>query len=127
MNADARSLLRHRDPKKNKWHDGAMSGHTTQRWLRVGRLPILVSVSSLLLLTQLSGASGPYDGEWSGPANSADARCKSAVVTVTVEGKVVVGQARFESDMSNINGTVAEDGRFGATIGFQPITGRFTP
>src|SRR5262249_4960282 len=53
-------------------------------------------------------------------------RCRPGVVTLTVEGRAVTGQARFEREASNINGTVAEDGRFGATIGFQPLTGRFS-
>jgi hypothetical protein len=45
---------------------------------------------------------------------------------LTVEGRAVTGQARFEHETSNINGTVNDDGRFGATIGFQPLTGRFS-
>jgi hypothetical protein len=94
----------------------------------MGPLRVL-ALTTCLLLSYLSGAmaGGPYDGEWSGRANSADAQCKSAVVSLTVEGKTVTGQARFERDTPNIYGTVSEDGRFGATIGFQPITGRFTP
>ncbi len=31
----------------------------------------------------------------------------------------------FERDALNINGTVGEDGAFGATIGFQPLRGQF--
>jgi hypothetical protein len=110
-----------------------MTGRAAHRQLHAHRQPqmsrlcILALVAYLLLLPQLSSANpdGPYDGEWSGAATSADAQCKAALVTLTVEGKVVVGQARFEREVSNINGTVADDGRFGATIGFQPITGRF--
>jgi hypothetical protein len=30
------------------------------------------------------------------------------------------------SDALNVNGTVWEDGTFGATIGFQPVTGKFS-
>src|SRR6266436_1240098 len=47
------------------------------------------------------------------------------VVKLTVEGQVVSGQARFERDAPNINGTVDEDGALGATIGFQPLRGQF--
>jgi hypothetical protein len=46
---------------------------------------------------------------------------------LTVEGKVVIGQARFERDAPRINGTVLEDGVFGATLGFQHFTGKFIP
>jgi hypothetical protein len=70
-------------------------------------------------------AAGPYDGEWSGTATSAGERCKQAVVKLTVEGQVVLGQAGFERDAPNINGTVDEDGAFGGTIGFQPLRGQF--
>jgi hypothetical protein len=47
-------------------------------------------------------------------------------VTLTVAGRDVTGQARFEVDAPKINGTVWEDGTFGATIGWQALTGRFT-
>jgi hypothetical protein len=71
-------------------------------------------------------AAGPYDGEWTGFAKgTSDGRCKPADVTLTVLGKVVTGRARFETDISNIYGTVREDGAFGATIGFQPLAGKF--
>ncbi len=52
--------------------------------------------------------------------------CKLAVVRLTIEGRVVLGQAKFERDAPNINGTVDEDGTFGGTIGFQPVRGQFT-
>jgi hypothetical protein len=48
------------------------------------------------------------------------------LLRLTVLGRVVTGQARFELGAPNINGTVREDGTFGATIGFQPLTGKFT-
>jgi hypothetical protein len=47
-------------------------------------------------------------------------------VTLTVAGKVVTGQTRFERDGANISGTVREDGLLGATIGFWHLTGNFT-
>jgi len=77
--------------------------------------------SLLLLLSPLSEtcAAGLHDGDWTGPATSSSgARCRAMTVTLTVEGRVATGRARFES-------TVSEDGTFGATIGFQPLTGKF--
>jgi hypothetical protein len=90
-------------------------------------LLIVVSAAHLLFSLQLGDAhaAGPYDGEWIGSAVSAGGRCKPASVTLTIVGKVVIGQARFELDASNINGTVWEDGTFGATIGWRPLTGKF--
>ena len=89
---------------------------------------IVVMAAFLLVLPQFSNANaaGPYDGEWTGTATATRQRCKQAVVTLTVEGQVVLGQARFERDAPNINGTVDEGGAFGATIGFQPFKGQFT-
>jgi hypothetical protein len=66
-----------------------------------------------------------YDGEWSGSATATTGRCKPALVTLTVSGRVGTGQVRFERDVANIGGTVREDGSFGATIGFRPLTGNF--
>jgi hypothetical protein len=92
-----------------------------------GLLTVLAAVF-LLLLSQFNkaGAAGPYDGEWTGIASSAGERCKRAVVKFTVKDRDVSGQARFERDTSKINGTVGADGAAGATIGFQPLWGRFT-
>ena len=90
--------------------------------------PLIVATTAfLLLLPQFNNAdaAGPYDGEWTGTATSTGERCRRAVVKLTVEGQVVLGQARFERDAPNINGTVDEDGAFGATIGFQPFRGQF--
>ena len=88
---------------------------------------IVVMAAFLLVLPQFSNANaaGPYDGEWTGTATATRQRCKQAVVTLTVDGQVVLGQARFERDAPNINGTVGEDGVVGATIGFQPLRGQF--
>jgi hypothetical protein len=90
-------------------------------------LLIVTTAAFLLLLSQFNNAdaAGPYDGEWTGTATSAGERCKRAVVKLTVDGHVVLGQARFERDAPNINGTVDGDGVFGATIGFQPFRGQF--
>jgi len=92
------------------------------------RLRHVASVTLLLFLLQLGDASADslFDGEWTGSATSTVRRCKPATVTLTVQGSVVTGQAKFEVDSPNINGTVFEDGSFGATIGFQRLTGRFT-
>jgi hypothetical protein len=88
-------------------------------------------LKAILLLTQVSSGFaadrvGPFDGQWTGSATSTVQQCKSANVTVTVEGTTVIGQAQFANDAPNINGTVREDGGFGATIGWQPLTGKFS-
>jgi hypothetical protein len=85
----------------------------------------LVSYLLFLLLFSDAFAAGPYDGEWIGSATSTAARCKPASITLTVQGKVATGQARFQVDSPNISGTVLEDGTLGATIGFQHLTGKF--
>jgi hypothetical protein len=88
---------------------------------------IVATVAFLLLLPQFNNAdaAGPYDGEWTGSAASTGGRCKRAVVKLTVKGQIVLGQATFERDTPNINGTVDEHGAVGATIGFQPLRGQF--
>ena len=88
---------------------------------------IVATAAFLLLLSQFNNAdaAGPYDGEWTGTATSTGERCKPAIVRLTIEGRAVLGQAKFERDEPNINGTVDEDGTFGGTIGFQPIRGQF--
>jgi hypothetical protein len=92
------------------------------------RLPRIAAVAHLLLLSGFSDAyaADPYDGNWTGSAASTGGRCKPARVTLSVEGKVVTGQASFEGDAPRIHGTVLEDGVLGATIGFQHLTGKFT-
>jgi hypothetical protein len=91
---------------------------------------MLVASATTLLLAQLTnvfaaGSSGPFDGQWTGSATPTVQQCKSGKVTVTVEGTTVIGQAQFANDAPNIRGTVREDGTFGATIGWQPLTGKF--
>ncbi len=89
---------------------------------------IVAAVAFLLLLLRFNGAdaAGPYDGEWTGTATSNGEHCKRAIVNLTVDGQVVLGQAKFESDTSNISGTVNEGGSLGATIGFQFLKGQFS-
>jgi hypothetical protein len=91
------------------------------------RLLFVASVTVWMLSLQIgdAGAAGPYDGEWNGSATATTGRCKPALVTLTVEGKVVTGQARLERDVANISGTVLEDGSVGGTIGFRHLTGKF--
>jgi hypothetical protein len=92
------------------------------------RLFHIALAACLLFLAQSDDgrAGGPFDGEWTGSATSTGGRCRPAIITLTVEGKVVTGQARFEVDAPHINGSVLEDGTLGATIGFQHLTGKFT-
>jgi hypothetical protein len=92
---------------------------------------LVASVVPMLLLAQFAdgfaaGVSSPFDGNWTGSATSTVEQCKSAKVTVIVEGTFVTGQAQFANDAPNINGTVREDGTFGATIGWQPLTRKFS-
>jgi hypothetical protein len=89
---------------------------------------IVATAAFLLLLPQFNNANaaGAYDGAWTGSATSTGERCKRAVVKLTVEGQIALGQATFERGAPNINGTVDEHGAVGATIGFQPLRGQFT-
>ena len=95
--------------------------------VRISQMKLVFSIAAiahLLFVSQFSDAyaADPYDGEWTGSAKgTSDGRCKPADVTLTVHGKVVTGQAKFEADIANIYGTVREDGTFGATIGFRPL------
>ncbi len=91
-------------------------------------LLIVFAAAFLFVLSQFNNAdaAGAYDGEWTGTASSVGERCKRAVVKFTVKNRDVSGEATFERDTSKINGTVGADGAAGATIGFQPLWGRFT-
>jgi hypothetical protein len=95
-------------------------------FLRIERLLVVTAVC-VLLLSQLTSsfAGGPYDGEWAGTATANRGRCRTANVTLTVAGKVVTGEIRLERE-TDIRGTVWEDGSFGATIGFNQLTGQFS-
>jgi hypothetical protein len=91
---------------------------------------VLAVAGTVMLLAQFNngfaaGGGGPFDGQWTGSATSTVEQCKSAKVAVTVEGIIVIGQAQFSNDAPKINGTVREDGSFGATIGWQPLIGKF--
>jgi hypothetical protein len=44
---------------------------------------------------------------------------------MTIAGRVVSGEAHLERGTLDIRGTVWEDGSFGATLGFQHLTGQF--
>jgi hypothetical protein len=88
-------------------------------------LPYVALVASLLLLSFGDAPAGQYDGEWVGIATVTSGRCKPVVVTLDVSDAGVEGQARFERDTRNIRGTVLSDGTFGATIGFDHLTGKF--
>jgi hypothetical protein len=87
---------------------------------------IIAVVAFLLFPLQFAGAgsTGPFDGEWQGTATSNGDRCKRAVINFTVEGQVVMGQAKFDNDTSSISGSVTEAGTVGATIGFQFLKGQ---
>jgi hypothetical protein len=85
----------------------------------------VAAAACVLLLSQGSFAAGTFDGEWTGTATPNRGRCKAANVTMTIAGRVVSGEMRLEGETSEIRGTVWEDGSFGATIGFHPLTGQF--
>jgi hypothetical protein len=89
------------------------------------RLIVAAAFVPLVLLSEYADARGPYDGEWKGTATSAGERCRRAAISFTVEGTVVLGEAKFDGDTPAINGAVDADGALGATIGFQFLTGRF--
>ena len=97
---------------------------------RIERLLVVTAVCALLLSQFASAyvtsayAGGPYDGEWTGTATPSRGRCRPASVTLTVAGKVVTGEIRLDRE-TDIRGTVWEDGSFGATIGFNQLTGQF--
>ena len=91
------------------------------------RLLFVASVAVWMLSLQIGDAcaAGPYDGEWSGSATATTGRCGPALVTLTVEGKVVTGQARFDRDVANISGTALEHGSVGATNWLSTSHGKF--
>ena len=91
------------------------------------RLMHIATAAHVLLLFQLGDvlAAGPYDGQWTGTATSVGGQCTPADVAMVVEGKIVTGKAKLELEALGINGTVSEDGSFGATIGFLHLTGKF--
>jgi hypothetical protein len=91
-------------------------------------LLVVASIAHMLLLSQSRDtyAAGLHDGVWTGSATSSTSgRCRPANVTLTVQGKDVTGQAKFDVRCSKHKREVREDGTFGATIGFQLLTGEF--
>ena len=104
-----------------------MGKHPSQACEFIKRMErrLAAAATCVLLLSQVSFAAGPFDGQWNGTATPNRGRCKVANVTVTVAGKVVSGEMRLEGGTSEIRGTVWEDGSFGATIGFHHLTGQF--
>jgi hypothetical protein len=94
------------------------------------RLPFIALIAALLTLWPVEVEAGPFDGEWKGVATATSGRCKPAVVTLSVGGTSVggtsvEGEAQFDRDKRSIYGTVTADGAFGATIGFDHLTGTF--
>jgi hypothetical protein len=90
------------------------------------RLRRVASVAALLFLSLAGDAcADPFDGQWNGLATPTSGRCRPATVTITVGDKVGIGQISFQGEKQEIRGTVTKDGAFGATIGFQRLTGSF--
>jgi hypothetical protein len=90
------------------------------------RLGRVASVASLLLLSLAGDASAdPFDGRWDGLATATSGRCRPAAVTITVGDKVGIGEVKFQRGTHDIRGTLTKDGAFGATIGFERLTGTF--
>ena len=108
---------------RSQWRLGSRAARVS----KMKRLLHIASVAYLLFSSQFHDAcaAGPYDGEWTGSATATEGRCRPAIVTLTVLGTVVTGQAKMDADAQNINGTVREDGTIGATIGWQPLIGKF--
>jgi hypothetical protein len=90
------------------------------------RLRRIASVASLLFLS-LAGdvCADPFDGQWNGIANPTAGRCRPVAVTITVSDKVGIGQVKFPRGPQDIRGTLTDNGAFGATIGFEHLTGTF--
>jgi len=90
------------------------------------RLRRVASVASLLFLSLASDAcADPFDGQWDGTAIATAGRCRPAAVTITVSNKVGIGQIKFPLGPQDIRGTLTPEGTFGATIGFERLTGAF--
>ena len=90
------------------------------------RLRRIASVASLLVLSLAGDArADPFDGQWDGSATATSGRCRPAPVTITVSNKVGIGQVQFQRGTQEIRGTLTKDGAFGATIGFEHLTGTF--
>ena len=91
------------------------------------RLHLIAAIANVLLLSSFCNASAadPYDGQWNGSATATAGRCRPVAVTITVSDKVGIGQVRFPRGTQDIRGTLTNEGMFGATIGFERLTGTF--
>jgi hypothetical protein len=90
------------------------------------RLRRVASVAALLFLSLAGDAcADPFDGQWNGLATPTSGRCRPATVTITVSTMVGIGEVNFQGEKKEIRGTLTKDGAFGATIGFQRLTGTF--
>jgi len=90
------------------------------------RLRRVASVASLLFLSIVGDAwADPFDGRWDGSATATSGRCRPVAVTITVSNKVGIGQIKFPRGPQDIRGTLTDSGAFGATIGFEHLTGTF--
>jgi hypothetical protein len=58
-------------------------------------------------------AAGPYDGEWPVARHQPVSDASRPLLDSSIEGRVVLGQTKFERDAPNINGTADENGTFG--------------
>ena len=90
------------------------------------RLRRVASVASLLFLSLAGDAcADPFDGQWDGSATPTSGRCRPVPVAMTVSNRVGIGQVKFPRGPQDIRGTLTDNGAFGATIGFEHLTGTF--
>src|SRR5262245_15161015 len=85
-------------PGGRHWY---LTGGLSSRAARVSKMKRLLDIASvayLLFSSPFHGAcaAGPYDGEWTGSATATGGRCRPAIVTLTVIGTVVTGQAKMD-------------------------------
>lgn len=100
----------------------------TRRGHHASRLLVVAGVTVGALSPQIgdADAAASFEGEWTGSAIATKGGCKPAPAALTVSGEDVTGRATFEHQAQDIHGTVRADGTFGATIGFNPLTGQFS-
>jgi hypothetical protein len=90
-------------------------------------LVIIFGAALTLPRINVTGPADMFDGPWEGSATVIDkGRCQPSSVSLSVKGNEAIGQAKFVAGIRRISGTVAADGIFGGTIGFQYIDGKFT-
>jgi hypothetical protein len=100
-----------------------------QRATIMNRKLLAIIFVATLTLSWISVArtAGVHDGTWEGSATVINkGRCEPSSVSLSVNGNEAIGQAKFVAGIRRISGTVAADGTFGGTIGFQQIEGKFT-